>query len=108
MARNGYIIASVEHNDNIYTLQSLINRPYQISKTLDLVLNDTQVKNSIDKKKIGMVGHSLGGYTAFVIAGGVPDFSNHSSLCLLVLNDKYLCTSRVMMALKKIYEHKRV
>jgi predicted dienelactone hydrolase len=29
-----------------------------------------------------MVGHSLGGYTAFTIAGGIPDFSKHPSLCL--------------------------
>lgn len=80
MARNGYIVAAIEHNDKTYTFQSLVDRPESVRKTIDLILNDSKINTYINSQKIGMLGHSLGGYTSFVIAGGEPDFSNHSSL----------------------------
>lgn len=80
MARNGYIVASVEHDDKSYTLQTLVDRPILIKKAIDLILNDLKINTHIDPNKIGILGHSLGGYTSFIIAGGCPDFSNHPSL----------------------------
>jgi predicted dienelactone hydrolase len=79
MARNGYIVATIEHNDK-KTLKTLVNRPIAIKKALDLILKDITLNNHINLEKIGMLGHSLGGYTSFVIAGGEPDFNNHFSL----------------------------
>lgn len=103
MARHGYIVAAVDHNDKSYTFQTLVNRPHQISTALDYILNDFQLKDHINQNKIGMVGHSLGGYTAFAIAGGMPDFSNHPYLCLPLLNNNDLCTSKIAVFFKKIY-----
>lgn len=103
MARNGYIVAAVDHNDKSYTFQTLVDRPHHISTALDYILNDSQIKNHINQNKIGMVGHSLGGYTAFAIAGGIPDFANHPSLCLPALNNDYLCSSKVAEFFKKMY-----
>jgi predicted dienelactone hydrolase len=103
MARNGYIVAAVDHDDKLYSFQTLVDRPHQISRALNLILNDPRIRNNINQNKIGMVGHSLGGYTAFAIAGGIPDFSKHPSLCLPVLNNEYLCTSKVAEFFKKTY-----
>lgn len=80
LAENGYIVAAIEHDDNPYYLQHLVNRPTSIKKTIDLILNHSKINTHIDQNKIGMLGHSLGGYTSFVIAGGEPDFSKHPSL----------------------------
>lgn len=80
MARNGYIVVAIEHYDKAYTFQTLVDRPILIKKAIDLILNDSKINTHIDPNKIGMLGHSLGGYTSFVIAGSEPDFSNHPSL----------------------------
>jgi predicted dienelactone hydrolase len=80
MARNGYIVVAIEHDDKAYTFQTLVDRPILIKKAIDLILNDSKINTHIDPNKIGMLGHSLGGYTSFVIAGSEPDFSNHPSL----------------------------
>ncbi len=80
MARNGYIVAAIEHDDKAYTFQTLVDRPLSVKRAIDLILNDSKIDTHIDPNKIGMLGHSLGGYTSFVIAGGEPNFSNHPSL----------------------------
>lgn len=80
MARNGCIVAAIEHNDKAYTFQTLVDRPLSIKKAIELILNDSKINTHIDQNKIGMLGHSLGGYTSFVIAGGEPDFSKHPNL----------------------------
>lgn len=80
MAENGYIVAAIEHDDNPYRFQTFVDRPILTKKAIDLILNDSKINTHIDPNKIGMLGHSLGGYTSFVIAGGEPDFSNHPNL----------------------------
>jgi predicted dienelactone hydrolase len=80
MAKNGYIVAAIEHDDNPYRFQTFVDRPILTKKAIDLILNDSKINTYIDPNKIGMLGHSLGGYTSFVIAGGEPDFSNHPNL----------------------------
>lgn len=79
LAQHGYIVALIEHygnnrNDNHleYTLENLTLRPRHIGLTLDFLLSDPQFGAHIDAQRIGMVGHSMGGYTALAVAGGVP------------------------------------
>ena len=88
MARNGYIVAAIEYNDRSM-IQSLVERPRVTSKALDFILSDSQIKNNIDANKIGMLGHSVGGYTALAVAGGIPDFSKISTSFLKELYIKY-------------------
>ena len=76
MARNGYIIMSVDHNDRSFS-KALIDRPKQISQSIDIVLTDLDSKNCIDPNKIGAVGHSFGGYTMLALGGGVETLSDN-------------------------------
>ena len=82
LARAGFIAAAVEHPRDNYRDDSgfatdlqLVGRPHHIVALIDGVLADPTVGASIDKDRIGMAGHSAGGYTSLVIAGAVPNFA---------------------------------
>lgn len=79
LAKNGYIVAMPEHYGNNrnnnqleHTTENLVNRPRHISLTIDAVLNENLFGNSIAAGKIAVIGHSMGGYTALALAGGIP------------------------------------
>ncbi|GGE39004.1 putative dienelactone hydrolase [Pedobacter psychrotolerans] len=79
LAKNGYIVAMLEHygnnrNNNTLenTTENLINRPRHVSLTIDFLLTDNSFSKNILQTKIGVIGHSMGGYTALALAGGVP------------------------------------
>jgi len=80
LAGNGYIVASVDHYGN--TLDNKIpenfvriwDRPLDLTFLLDKLLQDTVWSKSIDPKKIGMAGFSLGGYTGMALAGSKTNF----------------------------------
>lgn len=82
LARAGFVAAAVEHPRDNYRDDSgfatdlqLVGRPHHIVALIDGLLKNTTVGPLIDPARIGMVGHSAGGYTALLIAGAVPDFS---------------------------------
>jgi predicted dienelactone hydrolase len=79
LAKNGYIVASVEHygnnrNDNRLenTTENLINRPRHIILAIDALLSGSEYCKSIAADKIAVIGHSMGGYTGLALAGGIP------------------------------------
>ncbi|GAA4403659.1 dienelactone hydrolase [Nibrella viscosa] len=79
LARHGYIVAMLEHygnnrNDNSLgdKVENLQYRPRHLSMTMDALLADETVGRQIDSDKIAVIGHSFGGYTALVVAGGQP------------------------------------
>lgn len=79
LAKNGYIVAMLEHygnnrNNNTLenTTENLINRPRHVSLTIDFLLSDKSFSRNIVHNKIGVIGHSMGGYTALALAGGIP------------------------------------
>ncbi|RII34277.1 alpha/beta fold hydrolase [Clostridium chromiireducens] len=79
LAKNGYIVAMVEHygnnrnnNELENSEENLILRPKHISLTIDKILSDSFFSRNIIKDKIAVIGHSMGGYTALALAGGVP------------------------------------
>ena len=85
LARAGFVAAAVEHpRDNLRddsgfaTDLTMIGRPHHIVALIDGLLADPTMGPLIDKNRIGMVGHSAGGYTALLIAGAVPNFSRAS------------------------------
>ena len=79
LAKNGYIVASVEHygnnrnnNELENTTENLMNRPRHIILAVDAMLSDDELCRNIAPNKIAMIGHSMGGYTALALAGGIP------------------------------------
>ena len=79
LAKNGYVVAMLEHygnnrNDNYLenTTENLVTRPRHVILTIDDVLSDGRFGKSILKESIAVIGHSMGGYTALALAGGVP------------------------------------
>jgi predicted dienelactone hydrolase len=83
LASHGFIVASPDHHGNTFVDQllgmvdaaSAVNRPRDLSFMIDQFLAfDGEPGNffeaAIDPDRIGVSGHSFGGYTSFAIAGG--------------------------------------
>ncbi len=85
LARSGYLVVCPEaprdnRNDNSlsYTDASVTNRCLQISRALDTLLAHERFGPAADPRRIGIVGHSLGGCAALALAGGQP-WSRHGT-----------------------------
>jgi len=83
LARAGFVAAAVEHpRDNnrddsgFGTDLTMIGRPHHIVALIDGLLGHSTLGPLIDRSRIGMVGHSAGGYTALLIAGAIPNFDH--------------------------------
>lgn len=94
LARNGYLVASVEHVGDTWQDQSLrataaryfAERPRQVSRVIDTVLADPQWRTRIasgadGQPLVGAMGHSAGGYTVLALAGGKPVLSRLRQHC---------------------------
>ena len=94
LARNGYLVASVEHVGDTWQDQSMratpgryfAERPRQASRVIDTVLADPQwrarIVNGTDGRPlVGAMGHSAGGYTVLALAGGKPVLSRLRTHC---------------------------
>ncbi len=82
LARAGFVAAAVEHpRDNFRddsgfaTDLQLVGRPHHIVALIDGVLAHAAAGRLVDRTRIGMAGHSAGGYTALLIARAVPNFT---------------------------------
>jgi predicted dienelactone hydrolase len=105
LARNGYLVASVEHVGDTWQDQSMratqgryfAERPRQASRVIDTLLADSQwrarIANAADGRPlIGALGHSAGGYTVLALAGGKPVLSRMRTHCELeAALDPVLC-----------------
>ncbi len=94
LARNGYLVASVEHVGDTWQDQSMratpgryfAERPRQVSRVIDSLLADPQWRARIAKGAdglplIGALGHSAGGYTVLALAGGKPELTRMRTHC---------------------------
>lgn len=83
LASHGYVVVSPDHHGNTFVdtlagtvdLQSATNRPLDMRFLIDTFLAaNTEPGNffagALDGERIGMSGHSFGGYTTFALAGG--------------------------------------
>ena len=76
LAANGYVVASVDHHGNTWNNKIAENfikiweRPQDVSYVIDQILEHQEFGSSINRKKIGFIGYSLGGHTGIWIAGG--------------------------------------
>ena len=81
LARNGYVVVSPDHIGNTFTTYDVnltgaitIWRPGDIKAAIDRIANPEAgdpawLKGLADTTKVGMTGHSFGGYTTLATAG---------------------------------------
>jgi predicted dienelactone hydrolase len=79
LARSNFVVALPEHlgnsrNDNslAHTAANLENRPRHLTLSIDAVFDDAVMKAHLAPARVGVIGHSIGGYTALALAGGQP------------------------------------
>src|SRR4030095_13688343 len=83
LASHGYVVASPDHHGNTFLdiaagvidPLSFVNRPKDMTFLLDQLLarNGTPgdfLAGAIDARRVGMSGHSFGGFTTFALAAG--------------------------------------
>ncbi|MGB3888665.1 MAG: alpha/beta hydrolase, partial [Priestia megaterium] len=75
------------------TIDNLKNRPTHIRTVIDWFLKESSFSPSIKSNNISLIGHSMGGYTALAVAGGVPtsfpsESPDQKPYCLSITHDK--------------------
>lgn len=79
LVQKGYVVAAPDHPGTTFRNMDeaeslrLWERPRDISRTLTTVFENKGLAGEIDDKKIAVIGHSLGGWTAIELAGGRYD-----------------------------------
>jgi len=88
LADAGFVVAAIDHpGDNttdrsrIDTLSILTDRPADISRLTDFMLDRWPEAGKLDRGRIGFFGFSRGAYTGMVIAGGRLDILGIVPLC---------------------------
>jgi predicted dienelactone hydrolase len=88
MADAGFVVAAINHpGDNAYdmsrvdSLSILVERPADIKRLIDFMLDTWSDASRIDAQRIGLYGYSMRGYTGLVVIGGNPDFRNGLAAC---------------------------
>lgn len=86
LATSGFVVVMPEHignsrNDNSLekTSANLENRPRHISLAIDAVFGASTIGPHIRRTGVGVIGHSVGAYTALAVAGGKPWAAPHET-----------------------------
>ena len=79
LARAGFVVALPEHPGNgrsdnslAFTAANLENRPRHLRLVLDAAFRDEELGTRLAPSSVGLIGHSIGAYTALALAGGQP------------------------------------
>jgi predicted dienelactone hydrolase len=79
LAKAGFVAIAVSHAGDTHDDQSravyVMDRPQHIHRLIDYVLSEWPDHARIDAGRVGVFGFSIGGFTALVAAGGIPDLS---------------------------------
>ena len=89
LVENGYIVAAVNHHGNTsagenYNPEGFMlwwERTRDLSAVLDQLLEDSELGNHIDQRRVGAAGFSLGGYTVISLAGGITSLEAFEAFC---------------------------
>jgi predicted dienelactone hydrolase len=86
LAEAGFVVAAVTHPGDNYRDQSgftrVENRSRHIKTLIDFMLASWPHHDVLDPARIGMFGFSAGGFTALVLAGGIPDLTLVAPYCV--------------------------
>lgn len=102
LASYGYVVALVDHpgsnnqqfqdlfagyTRDFFAIAEFIDRPLDISYVLDELerRNQAQFQGRLNLQEVGVMGHSLGGYTALALAGAQIDFDQLEKDCVPTL-----------------------
>ncbi|WP_428034823.1 alpha/beta hydrolase family protein [Amphritea sp.] len=98
LARQGFVVATPTHPD-LPGLKSgkpafdpLVVRPRHLRLVSNRLLNHPQFKAGFLQPRVGVIGYSLGGYTALAASGVQPDLSGLAAYCSVEINDALLCS----------------
>lgn len=79
LATHGFVVALPEHTGNCRsdnrlenTAANLENRPRHLSLVIDALFADALLGDRLKPDSVGVIGHSIGSYTALAVAGGKP------------------------------------
>jgi predicted dienelactone hydrolase len=81
LASHGFIVIAVDHFGNTFDnaipveFVKFWERPQDIRFVLDELLVTSDISSSMDVKRIGAAGFSLGGFTAIALAGAKMDYT---------------------------------
>jgi len=88
LADAGFIVVAINHSsDNVLDtsrvdeLSFLTERPTDVKRVVDFMLDGWAGASRIDREHIGFFGHSRGGYTGLVVIGGQPNFARAIAFC---------------------------
>lgn len=88
LARAGFVVIAITHIGDNYqdrsyvgNRQDLIDRPRQIKVALDWMLSSWTGRESLNARRVGIFGFSLGGFTSLVLVGGTPHLARMAQLC---------------------------
>jgi predicted dienelactone hydrolase len=97
LASQGYVVAAPTHprgkGNDISGVGVWVGRPKQVSRVIDAVMEDGTLGSHIERERIGVVGHSNGGYTALAVAGAQPTTSAAAAHCREHPDDANFCGS---------------
>jgi len=77
LAEAGFVVAAIAQSQEI----ALVERPRHVVRVLDHMLATWPYHAGLDPTRIGIFGYSVGGFTALVVSGGIPDLSRITSYC---------------------------
>ncbi|HTV49929.1 MAG TPA: hypothetical protein VME21_02010 [Steroidobacteraceae bacterium] len=128
LARHGYVVAAPDHADaalchtpmsgsslpsappaqppilrpQAWSEESRQDRRQDVESVIDELLADREFASVIDAQRIGLAGHSLGGYTVVGIAGGWPSWKDARVRAVLALSP-YVMPFQVQKTLSDVH-----
>ena len=96
LASHGYVVAAPTHprgkDNDVSGVGVWVGRPKQVSRVIEAVLEDAELGSHIQRERIGVVGHSNGGYTALAVAGATPSPAAIVAHCRQYPDDSKFCS----------------
>ena len=109
LASHGFVVAAPTHSqdcmDNmsqLFTWGQLETRVRELCAAIDLVVNDRDIRASVDRNRIGIVGFGAGGAAALLLGGAMPDCISWSSYCARAGENDAYCNPWVRNRINRI------